>query len=124
MPIKVDANRKRLLKRARNEIIFTGQRPGALPDSYKITPSERKSKALKKKLENRKSNATHFNIPATTDCRDCPDKPSCTSTLEHCHHQGRSQRCAKCGVLVMYRYIPDDPWEYCPPCKAMKPSRQ
>jgi len=115
-----DKDRIRLLKRARNELVFTGQRAGKLPDSYKITPSERKSTLMKKKLDNRKSNATNFYIPAVTDCRDCTDKPVCTSTLESCHHPSRSQRCPKCGVLVMYRYIPDEQWEGCPPCIATR----
>lgn len=100
-------------------MIFTGQRAGKLPDSYKITPSERKSNLLKKKLDNRKSNAVAMAIPETFDCRDCPDKPSCSTNLNTCHHMGRTERCRKCGVRVMYRYIPDDPWVYCPPCKEL-----
>jgi hypothetical protein len=98
----MDALRKRLETRAKNW--NTKKRP----------PSEIKSERLKKKL------ARGLPVVAVrqTDCRGC-DKHPCGLTLETCEQESRADRCAKCGVKVLYRYIAGEVY-YCPPCSARR----
>jgi hypothetical protein len=98
----MDALRTRLARRAKNW--NTKQRP----------PSEIKSERLKKKLARGQPVIT----VRQTDCRGCEKHP-CEKTLETCGEESRADRCAKCGVKVLYRYIAGEVY-YCEPCKVRR----
>ena len=97
-----DALRKKLATRAKNW------------NTKKRTPSEIKSERMRKKLARGQPVVT----ARQTDCQDCPKHP-CGRTLEVCEEISREERCAQCGVKVLFRYIPGQKY-YCPICKVRR----
>ena len=97
-----DALRKKLERRTK--LWNTKQRP----------PSEIKSERLRKKL----SRGQPVSVVRQTDCRGCSKYP-CGATLEVCGEESRAERCAQCGVKVLYRYIASEIY-YCPICVSRR----
>ena len=117
-----DALRKKLLKRAKTEMIITGQIAGRLSGNHGVTPSEQKSRNMIKKLgsrDGRKFDADTVKV-LVNDCRNCPKENSCNSNLAECGVKFAVHRCKQCGVFVRYRWIDGNPWMMCPSCKASK----
>ena len=96
------ALRKKLERRTK--LWNTKQRP----------PSEIKSERLRKKL----SRGQPVSVVRQTDCRGCSKYP-CGKTLEVCEEESRAERCAQCGVKVLYRYIASEIY-YCPICVSRR----
>lgn len=98
----VDSLRKKLEKRSRDW------------NTKKPCPSEVKSERLKKKL----ARGVPIVAVRQTDCCDCTKYP-CGKTLEVCGEVSKVDRCAQCGVKVLFRYIAGVVY-YCPICKVKR----
>lgn len=100
----MDSLREKLKKRAIK----------AITKKKQPSPSEKKSINLKKKL----NRGVVPDVAIMQDCRDCINHQTCEydHDLSKCVYPTRTHRCKKCGVKVMYRYIEDKVWEYCPIC--------
>lgn len=108
-----DFFRDKLNTRTRKTLIDSGSKIGHLTDAQKKTPSQRKSELLKKKL----SRGVESIKALGYDCNGCLKYP-CGKTTETCEEPTRKNRCAKCGGLVVYRYVEGKEWKYCEVCRG------
>lgn len=105
--------RKKLVNRNTKALIDAGKKIGHLTESQKKTPSQKRSENLRKKLNR------GVEPPATVgeDCNNCPKYP-CGTTVSKCIKPSRKNRCAKCGQVVVYRFVAEGEWKYCEVCRS------
>jgi len=112
-----DPLRKRLSTRTKVTLAQVSGHTAKLTEAQKITPSERKSKSLRKKL----ARGVKVEEKINYDCYDCQKKP-CGKTLAECGELAITMRCVKCGTKARVRREPGDMVdEYrCPVCLVRK----
>jgi len=110
-----DVLRDNLNKRSRKAIIQTGEKIGKLTHAQLVTPSQRKSELLRKKLNR---GVTPVKI-VTYDCWDCQKTP-CYQNLQTCQEPSVEERCGKCGQMVRHRIIAGETWERCTDCRKVE----
>jgi hypothetical protein len=111
-----DQLRKRLKKRAQESVALAS---GGTPKRLQKTPSQKKSEAMRKKL----NRGVIINSLETimSDCRSCGGLPGCDSDLSRCSMRSVTIRCGKCGQKVRVRIYDDGGERYlCPVCKAQE----
>jgi len=105
--------RDSLNKRTRKILIQSGVKIGHLTDSEKKTPSEKRSINLKRRL-NRGVDVVGV---VGEDCNGCPKMP-CGKGTKTCDESTRKNRCNRCGMVVVYRFVKEGEWKYCPICRS------
>jgi hypothetical protein len=89
---------------------------GGVPKRLQKSPSQKKSEALKRKL-----NRTVLNPlgEVKEDCRDCTEYP-CGKKLVACDKPSMVRTCEGCGEKVRFRVIAMVSWKLCPVCRAKR----
>lgn len=77
------------------------------------SPSERKSKRMRDKLNRGQPDAREL----SEDCRGC-EKDPCGKSLNVCDEKQVVGRCGNCGIKVRYRFIFGEFNYKCPICRA------
>jgi hypothetical protein len=76
------------------------------------TPSEKRSKAFRKKRNRTGSPPQEVRY----DCNRCPHEP-CGKTLGDCGQPRRIVKCKHCGFNYTYRFDLQYIFDYCTPCR-------
>ena len=108
-----ELHRKHLTSRNTKALIDAGKKIGHLTEQQKKSPSQKRSENIRKKL-NRGIE------PVATigeDCNSCSKYP-CGNTIQTCDEPSRKNRCAKCGQVIVYRFVAEGEWKYCDVCRG------
>ena len=104
--------RKHINTRTRKTVAQLETKVGSLNPQEKKSPSQKHSEAMRKKLN-------RGVVPPVTigyDCNNCLKYP-CGETTRTCKELTRKNRCGKCGMVVVYRFVAEGEWKYCLPCR-------